>query len=159
MNPRLAHLLARLYPRGWRDRYGAEFEAHLQTGPGGLRAVADVLWAALHERLIPTPGLAVTAYPSSVIALAKKPSALVPLAMSLTALGAVLVHAAIYGIVHEADEGATAHIWQLLIAGHVPVAMFFAIKWLPRATKPTLVVLALLAGAMLANFAAVFFLT
>ena len=159
MNPRLAHLLTRLYPRPWRERYGAEFEAHLQTGPGGLRASANVVWAALHERVFPTPGLAVNQYPSSVIALAKQPSAFLPLAMSLTALAVVLGHVAIYGVVHEADEGTAAHIWQLLMAGHVPVAVFFAIKWLPRATKQTLVVLAILVGVLLANFAAVFFLT
>ena len=34
MNPRLAHLLIRLYPRRWRERYGPEFEALLQTGRG-----------------------------------------------------------------------------------------------------------------------------
>ncbi len=35
MNPALARLLTRLYPRRWRDRYGAEFESFLQTGQGG----------------------------------------------------------------------------------------------------------------------------
>jgi hypothetical protein len=159
MNSTVAHLLTRLYPRAWRDRYGAEFETHLQTGPGDLRASANVVWSALRERVFPTPGLAVNQYPSSVIALAKQPSALLPLAMSLTALAVVLGHVAIFGVVHEADEGTAAHIWQLLIAGHVPVVAFFAIKWLPRATRQTLLVLAMLAGVLLANFAAVFFLT
>jgi hypothetical protein len=45
------------------------------------------------------------------------------------------------------------------MAGQVPVVAFFAIKWLPRAPRPTLRVLALQAGAALAAFAAVFFLT
>ena len=93
------------------------------------------------------------------ISLLKQPSAWIPLAMSLTALAAVLGHVAIYGVVHEADEGAVAHIWQLLMAGHIPLAAFFAIKWLPRATKQAAIVLAVLAGALLANFAAVYFLT
>jgi hypothetical protein len=57
MNPRLAHLLVCLYPPPWRERYGAEFEALLQTGRGGLRASANVGWAALHERIFPTAGL------------------------------------------------------------------------------------------------------
>ena len=157
MSPKLAHLLIRLYPPAWRERYGAEFEALLQSGPGGLRATANVAWSALHEHIVPTPGLATNQY--SAIALTKQPSAFIPLAMSLTALAMVLGHVAIYGIVHEADEGATAHIWQLLMAGHVPVAIYFAIKWLPRAVRPTLLVLAMLAGSLLANFAAVFFLT
>jgi hypothetical protein len=43
MNPRLAHLLVRLYPHPWRERYGVEFEALLQTACGGLRASANVV--------------------------------------------------------------------------------------------------------------------
>jgi len=79
--------------------------------------------------------------------------------MSLAALALVLGHAAMYGIVHEADEGTPAHLFQLLMAAQVPVVAFFAIKWLPRTPRQTLQVLALQAGAALAAFAAVFFLT
>jgi hypothetical protein len=57
MNPRLAHLLVCLYPHPWRERYGAEFEALLETGRGDLRTSANVVWSALHERAFPTPGL------------------------------------------------------------------------------------------------------
>jgi hypothetical protein len=57
MNPRLAHLLVCLYPPPWRERYAAEFEALLQAGCGGLRASANVIWAALQERIFPTGGL------------------------------------------------------------------------------------------------------
>ena len=35
--------LVHLYPREWRNRYGEEFEALLQDGPGGLRALVEVL--------------------------------------------------------------------------------------------------------------------
>jgi hypothetical protein len=59
MNPRLAHLLVRLYPRPWRERYGVEFETLLETTCGGLRAPANVVWSALCERVFPTPGLKV----------------------------------------------------------------------------------------------------
>ena len=38
----------------------------------------------------------------------KRPSALVPLGMSLAALALVLGHAALYGIVPEADDAARA---------------------------------------------------
>jgi hypothetical protein len=150
-------MLVRLYQRPWRERYGAEFEAHLDTGPGRLRASANVIWSALHEHVIPTPGLAATQY--SVVAIVRQPSAYIPLAMSLIALASVLGHVAIYGIVHELDEGAVAHIWQLLMAGHLPGVLYFAVRWLPRATRQTLLVLAMLAAAWLANLAAVFFLT
>ncbi len=47
MNPTLARLLTRLYPPAWRDRYGVEFEAFLQTGQGGLRTSVNVVWSAL----------------------------------------------------------------------------------------------------------------
>jgi hypothetical protein len=54
MNPRLARLLTRLYPRSWRERYGAEFEAFLATGHGDLRTSANIAWSALRERILPT---------------------------------------------------------------------------------------------------------
>jgi hypothetical protein len=43
MNRVAAHLLTCLYPRDWRKRYGAEFEALLQNGRGGLRTSANVV--------------------------------------------------------------------------------------------------------------------
>jgi hypothetical protein len=89
----------------------------------------------------------------------KQPSAFLPLAMSLAALALVLGHAIVFGIVHEADEGAAAHIFQILMVAQVPVVAFFAIKWLPRNPKQALQILALQAGAALAAFASVFFLT
>lgn len=79
--------------------------------------------------------------------------------MSLVALTMVLVHAAIFGIVHEADEGTAAHIFQILMVAQVPVAAFFAIKWLPRSPTQALQVLAMQAAAAFAAIAAVFFLT
>ncbi len=51
MNPRTARLLTSLYPRAWRERYGAEFEALLQTGRGGLRTSVNVVWSALGEHM------------------------------------------------------------------------------------------------------------
>lgn len=94
----------------------------------------------------------------------RKPSAFVPLAMSLTAL-ALLGVAYVFalargqaGLVREPDEGAIAHLWQILMAGQLPVLAFFVIKWLPRAPKQTLCVLALQAGAVLAAMAPVYFL-
>ncbi len=89
----------------------------------------------------------------------KQPSAFLPVAMSLVALTLVFVHAAIFGIVHEADEGTAAHIFQILMAAQVPVVAFFAIKWLPRTPIQALQVLALQAAAALAAIAAVVFLT
>jgi hypothetical protein len=94
----------------------------------------------------------------SVAAITMQPSAFLPMAMSLTALTVVLGSVAIFGVTRETDEGAAAHIFQLLMAGQMPVLLFFAIKWLPRAPRQTLFVLALQAGAALAALAPVFFL-
>lgn len=70
-----------------------------------------------------------------------RPSAFVPLLMSLAALAVVLAHIALSGTVRGADEGAAAHLFQLLMAGQVPVVVFFASKWLQRNTRQALVVL------------------
>lgn len=88
----------------------------------------------------------------------KQLSALIPIAMSFAALIVVLSHVAIFGVAREADEGAAAHIWQLLMAGQVPVVAFYAVKWLPVAPGRTLKVLAVQAGAALAALAPVYWL-
>ena len=92
------------------------------------------------------------------MSLVKQPSALIPLAMSCAALALVLGHIALVGVAREADEGTAAHLWQLLMAGQVPVVAFFAIKWLPRSPRQALLVLALQGGAALAALAPVFLL-
>ena len=88
----------------------------------------------------------------------KLPSAFLPVVMSLGALATVLFSLARFGVVREADEGAAAHIWQLLMAAQLPIIAFFAVKWLPRAPKAALAVLALQGGAALAALAPVFLL-
>ena len=60
----------------------------------------------------------------------KQPSAFLPSAMSLATLVLVLGHAAIFGIVHDADEGTAAHVFQLLLAAQTPLVAFFALRWL-----------------------------
>jgi len=88
----------------------------------------------------------------------KLPSAFLPMAMSLGALATVLLSVAKFGVVREPDEGAAAHIWQLLMAAQLPIIAFFSVKWLPRAPKAALAVLALQVGAVLAALAPVFLL-
>jgi len=158
MNRRAARLLTSLYPRHWKKRYGVEFEDLLQCRPGGLRVAANVVWAALYERVFPTPGLKIDQPSRSFGAIIKMPSAFLPVAASLVALALLVGDIAIDGVVHEADEGAVAHLWQLLMAAQMPIIGFFAIKWLPRAPRQSLLVLALQAGAALASMAPVFFL-
>ena len=91
--------------------------------------------------------------------LIKKPSAFVPIGMSLAGLFLVIGHFAVYGIVHEADEGTPAHLFQILMVAQVPFVIYFAAKWLPRAPAKAIPVLFLHGIAMFMAFAAVFFLT
>ena len=90
-------------------------------------------------------------------AMIKKPSAFLPVAMSLTALAVVLFNIAVFGAVREADEGAAAHLWQLLMAAQLPVLLVFAVRWLPRRPKEAMQVMALQAGAAVAAVAPVWF--
>ena len=91
--------------------------------------------------------------------LIRRPSAWLPMALSLAGLSLVLIHVVRYGVVREADEGTSAHLFQLLMAAQVPLVAWFALKWLPAAPGRTLGVLVLQAGAAATAFAAVYWLT
>lgn len=80
----------------------------------------------------------------------KQPSAFLPIAMSLLALGTVLLSVAIHGTAPQTDEGAGAHIWQLLMAAQIPIVLFFTIKWVPQSPRQALPILALQIVAALA---------
>ncbi len=87
---------------------------------------------------------------------ARQPSAILPIAMSLAALSTVLYHLAMFGPAPQEDEGTAAHIWQLLMAGQVPVVVFFALKWLPQAPRAALQVLAAQVVSALAALAPIY---
>ena len=57
MNSRAARLLTSLYPRGWKQRYGDEFEALLTMSRGDLRTLADVAWSAFLEHIFSLRGM------------------------------------------------------------------------------------------------------
>jgi hypothetical protein len=92
------------------------------------------------------------------ISVMKQPSAWLPIVMSVAALALVLVHVEIFGVVHEADEGTAAHLWQLLMAGQAPLVLYCAGKWLRKAPVQALGVLALQVVAILAACAPVYLL-
>ena len=81
-----------------------------------------------------------------------------PLAMSLAALAIVIGHIVFVGTARQADEGTEAHLWQLLMAGQLPVIAFFAVTWLPRAPRQALMVLALQVAGVIAAAAPIFIL-
>jgi uncharacterized membrane protein HdeD (DUF308 family) len=80
--------------------------------------------------------------------------------MSVTALalfvGSIAAHSGV--VVRDRDEGAIVHIWQLLLAGQLPILAYFVFRWLPRAPRQAVYVLALQIGAALAAMAPVYFL-
>ena len=84
----------------------------------------------------------------TVRGLMRRPTGYLPVAMSVGALGMIIWFVAVHGVVHQPDEGAQAHLWQLLVAGQVPIIAFFAFTWLPRAARPALAVLCLQAAAL-----------
>ncbi len=166
MFSRIYKLLLRLYPAQHRSTFEAEMISVFEQARADasrnrtgfyVREFSGLIRDALRVR-VRTARSRREPRIWSVAAITKQPSAFLPLAMSLAALAIVLGSVAIFGVVHEADEGAAAHIFQLLMAGQMPVLLFFAIKWLPRAPKQTLLVLALQASAALAALAPVFFL-
>jgi hypothetical protein len=143
----------------WAQAMSNELD-HIEGDFEALRWAAGCVVASYMER----GGRKMDQDTRSFATIVRKPSAFLPLAMSLIALaliagtfifGVVTGHG---GLVREPDEGAVAHLWQLLMAGQMPLLGFFAIKWLPRAPKQTLFVLALQIGAALAAMAPVYFL-
>jgi hypothetical protein len=76
----------------------------------------------------------------------KQPSAWIPLAMSFVALTMILGYVAMFGInggTGGGNEGTPARIFQLIMVAQLPIAGYFAVKWLPKQPKQSLMVLAL----------------
>ena len=92
------------------------------------------------------------------VAPVKVPGALLPVAMSLAALALVLGHAAIFGVTREADDGASARVFQLLLAAQLPFVLVFAVNWLPRLPHQAWRVHAVRASAGLIAVAAAYWL-
>jgi hypothetical protein len=77
--------------------------------------------------------------------LVRQPGAWLPIAISLSALIFLMSYVAFFGIHHNlnADEGTPARIFQLLMLIQLPIIAYFAIKWLPKRPKQSLLILAL----------------
>jgi hypothetical protein len=87
----------------------------------------------------------------------RRPSAFLPVVMSCAVLLMLVYFFARFGIVHEPDEGTAAHLFQILMAGQIPIVGYFVVTWLPRFPKPALQVLVLQAAAALAAMAPVYY--
>jgi len=124
---RAAHWLVRLYPKAWRDRYGDELQDLIESEGAGFRAQYDILKAALEERLFDRSRLQAErmAGRGALALTLRTPSALIPLIMSAIALLVVLSAVIAFGMPRRDDEGAAAHLFQLLIVGQAPFLAWF----------------------------------
>jgi hypothetical protein len=73
--------------------------------------------------------------------MSRAPSAVIPVIMSLGALVLVVIQLGTHGLAPERDEGAIAHLWQVLMVAQLPVIGFFALRWLRRAPWQAVTVL------------------
>lgn len=94
----------------------------------------------------------------SVRSMVQRPSGYVPLLLSAAAALTIAVQLLTHGAAPSPDEGAAAHIFQLLMVAEVPCIAFFAFTRLPADPRRGLVVLALHLGAVAAVLAPVFLL-
>jgi hypothetical protein len=119
-----------------------------------LLVVAAVLFWRWQDIWRPTASSALTAFraeeQTQSISMLKHPAALLPIAMCGAALAVVLVHLTFVGSAPQPDEGAEAHLWQLLMAGQVPIVAFFTFSSLARNPPFAVRVLGLQAAAALA---------
>jgi DNA-binding CsgD family transcriptional regulator len=128
------------------------FERQEENTENGGRVNAQMDWASFRN------AVAIIGKELIMKAILKIPSAFLPLAMSFGALTTVIIYVAIFGTARQADEGMAAHIWQILMAGQIPIIVFFAIKWLPKTPKPALLVLVLQGSAVILALTPVYLL-
>jgi hypothetical protein len=87
----------------------------------------------------------------------KKPSAWIPIVIPVIFFAYLVIYIAIFGIVREEDEGIGAHLFQLWLALEPLMVGFFAVKWLPRAPKQAILILALQIATALLPISIVFY--
>jgi hypothetical protein len=94
--------------------------------------------------------------PNSSLSL-REPLAFIPIACSLAALAVTTIALTVNGVVREADEGTAAHLFQLIMVASFVVSVAFAIRWLRRDPRQTLLILAIQIVATLLALAPVFY--
>lgn len=95
---------------------------------------------------------------NSIVSIIKRPSAWIPIVIPLIFFEYLIIYITIFGIVREEDEGTAAHLFQLWLVLEPLMVGFFAVKWLQRARKEALIILALQIIAALLPISVVFYL-
>ena len=88
--------------------------------------------------------------------LLKRPAGFLPLAISAGLLIPLLVGIAQGTLVRQPDEGALAHLFQILMPLQLVIIAWFAATWLPKRARATIPVLSLQAIAFLSVLSIVF---
>jgi hypothetical protein len=95
------------------------------------------------------------------VSLFKQPSAVLPLVMSAAALLLIAGYVAGVGLQPRSaphDEGPAARVFQLLLAGQLPVIAAFGLKWLPKAPASAATVIVLQVAAIATALATIMIL-
>lgn len=87
----------------------------------------------------------------------RRPSAVAPLVLSGLVIAAIIWHLARFGLAHQADEGAAAHIFQILMPLQIPVIAYFAVRWMPVDARWAAKVLAIQIAIFMSIVGVVFF--
>ena len=88
-----------------------------------------------------------SAYRDRVVRLGIRPIGFIPMLMSLTAFAIAIGSVATVPI-EQGEEGAAAHMFQLLLAAELPLLAFFAMTWLRKDVPAALTILAIQAAAI-----------
>jgi hypothetical protein len=91
-----------------------------------------------------------------MLTLLRRPSGFIPVAISAMLIALALGRIARFGTLYQPDEGAGAHLFQMLMPVQFLIIVFFAIRWLPQRRSAALEVLALQIAAALTVFALVY---
>ena len=87
----------------------------------------------------------------------RQPLAFLPIGFSLAAFAVTAIAITANGVVHEADEGTPAHLFQLFMAASFIMSVAFTIRWLAHAPWQALRILAIQFGAALIAVAPVLY--
>lgn len=92
----------------------------------------------------------------TMLTLLGRPSGFIPVAISAMLLTLIIDRVARFGTLYQPDEGAGAHLFQILMPVQFLIMLFFAIRWLPERRLAALEVLALQIAAAFTVFALVY---
>lgn len=92
-----------------------------------------------------------------MLELLKRPTGFLPLGISAAFLVPLVVAIAQGTLVRQADEGAAAHLFQLLMPLQLVVIAWFAASWLPQHRRSAAQVLCLQGAAFFAVLSIVYF--